>query len=90
MTFTVKPLGERNEAFSKGTYEVFEITHAPFAGEMWPTGPVFPEGHILTLEDGKRYEITVPETVQKRRSAIHGDYAYVHRYVCRYADPKDS
>lgn len=90
MTFKVTPAGTRNEAFSSGTYEVFKIEHLPFEGEMWPVGPVFPEGHILTLQDGKRYEITIPETVQRRRSAIQGDVDYVHRYICRYADEKDA
>jgi len=90
VTIRIKPLGKRPEYFGDGQYDAFEIRHEPYDGDQWPTGPVFPEGHIFRHVDGFEYEVIIPRTVEERRSAVAGDVRYVHQYICRPADKKDA
>ena len=88
MTIRVKPLGKRPDYFG-GEFEAAEIRHEPHEGMTWPSGPLFPEGHIYQGLDGKPYEVVVPRTVEEARSSVIGDVRYDHVYLCRPADPKD-
>lgn len=87
MTIKIRPLGKRPDYFN-GEFEATEIRHEPDGWDTWPTGPVFPEGHIFQDKDGNAYEIVVPRTVQEPRPAH--SVRYVHVYLCRPADPKDA
>jgi hypothetical protein len=88
--FKINSLGKRPEYFNEKTeYEAFEVLHQPLEGDAWPQGPVFPEGHILTMDGGVKYEIVVPETVESKDPGVPGGSRYAHRYVCRLAT-KDS
>lgn len=88
MTIKIKPLGKRPDYFD-GEFEATEIRHEPSGWDVWPTGPVLPEGHIFQDKDGAVYEVVVPRTVQVQPSAMAGHIQYVHVYLCRPADPKD-
>lgn len=87
MTIRINQLGRRPDYFD-GEFEATEIRHEPNDWDMWPTGPLFPEGHIFQDADGNAYEIIVPRTVQENRPAR--GLRYVHVYLCRPADPRDA
>lgn len=82
----VKPVGKRPEYFNRNEFDAFSVLHQPLEGDAWPQGPVFPEGHILTLGDGVKYEVIVPETIQTEDPGVPGGFRYTHRYICRIAD----
>lgn len=89
MSITIKPLGKRPDYFD-GEFEATEIRHEPTGWDTWPTGPVFPEGHIFQDRSGNAYEVIVPRTVEEEPSGMAGHVRYVHVYTCRPADPKDA
>jgi hypothetical protein len=67
-----------------GQYEVFEILQEPVPGQTWPDGPVLPEGHVVVMADGSRYQIAMTETVQTDQTStmLGGIIQYTHRYTC--------
>lgn len=87
MTIKIKPLGKRPDYFD-GEFEATEIRHEPDLNKTWPSGPVFPEGHIFQSKEGVPYEVIVPRTVEEK-APVTG-IRYVHVYLCRPADPKDA
>lgn len=89
MTIKIRPLGKRPDYFD-GQFEATEIRHEPNGWDTWPTGPVFPEGHIFQTKEGTPYEVVVPRTVEEEPTGMAGHVRYVHVYTCRPADPKDA
>jgi hypothetical protein len=89
VSITIKPLGKRPDYFG-GEFEATEIRHEPTGWDTWPTGPVFPEGHIFQDKDGNVYEVVVPRTVQEQRMGDPSSVRYIHVYTCRPADPRDA
>lgn len=88
--FTVTSLGKRPEYLGNGQYDAFEILHEAADGDAWPTGPVFPEGHLFEDEDGSVYEVVVPKTIRRRTRDNYTGYTFTHQYICRPADKRDT
>jgi hypothetical protein len=86
VTIKVNSLGMRPDPFG-GEFEAIEVRHEPYNWDTWPTGPVFPEGHLFQAADDKVYEVVVPRTVEERMPG--SVVRYVHIYLCRTADPRD-
>lgn len=83
----VKHVGGRTHPVTGDQYNAFEITERPTNGRSpWPSGPLFPVGHILFTRDGKAYEVVSSRTIEDE-ARYSGYLTYIHSYLCREADP---